>query len=252
MASDDVKRGRVDRRKLVSGVAGLAAGVLASGKVDEAEAQVSSGDPLLVGRDNLAQQLTGLLLLDRRGGTALELRSVSGTGLVSQGPNAGVAGLHLTGGSTGTTNPPVRGAGVFGGSAFRTGVHGAAGDLRLIKATSTAVAVRGTFVESDLTGEGTAVIAENTGRGLALDVVGRVRFSTSGRSSVEARRDNVLVLEPSVQESSHVNVTLLADPGSGNGVAWVELVVGVGFVVHLHRSASKLVPFTYLVIDGTR
>lgn len=84
--------------------------------------------------------------------------------------------------------------------------------------------------------------------GLALNVVGKARFSTAGSGAVAARQDTASVTNPAVTSSSHITVTFTGDPDRAQ-VSWVERQPGSGFVVHLSGRPRSNVPFTYLIVE---
>jgi len=83
---------------------------------------------------------------------------------------------------------------------------------------------------------------------LALDVVGKARFSTAGAGIVRARANAATVENPAVTADSHITVTFTRDPG-GASVAWVKRQAGTGFIVHLSGRPWRNVPFTYLIVE---
>ena len=90
--------------------------------------------------------------------------------------------------------------------------------------------------------------------GLALDVIGKARFSSAGAGLVPARVNAVTVYNRAVTPASHITVTFTRDPG-GVAVAWVERQMPSGqqpvgrFVVHLSGRPPRAVPFTYLIVE---
>ena len=85
---------------------------------------------------------------------------------------------------------------------------------------------------------------------LALDVVGKARFSTAGAGTVPAGQNVVLVANPTVTADSHISVTLAWYPGTRQ-LHWVERSPGVGFTVNLTSApprAGPATPFTYLIV----
>jgi len=84
--------------------------------------------------------------------------------------------------------------------------------------------------------------------GLALDVVGKARFSTAGAGMVRARREAATVENPAVTADSHITVTFTGDPGAAS-VAWVERQPGTGFIARLSSRPRWDVPFTYLIVE---
>jgi len=146
------------------------------------------------------------------------------------GSGDGVGG-HSGSGSGGTFISE-SGIGVVGRSASATGVAGVS------------------------PGESPAVLAESAigigpwepDGGLALDVVGKARFSTAGDGVVPAKAGSTALSNSAVTADSHVTVTFTSDPGAAS-VAWVERQPGTGFIVHLSSRPRWNVPFTYLIVE---
>jgi hypothetical protein len=84
--------------------------------------------------------------------------------------------------------------------------------------------------------------------GLALDVVGKARFSTAGAGIVRARANAATIENPAVTADSHITVTFTGDPGAAS-VAWVERQPGTGFIARLSSRPRWDVPFTYLIVE---
>ena len=86
--------------------------------------------------------------------------------------------------------------------------------------------------------------------GLALDVVGKARFSTAGAGAVPQGQNTVFVANPAVTADSHVTVTLAGNPGNRQ-LHWVERNPGVGFRVRLTQGQGPKPPtnFTYLIVE---
>jgi hypothetical protein len=134
------------------------------------------------------------------------------------------------------------GIGVDGGSEQGTGVHGQGWQAG---------------VEGEAPGEDhPGVRAESRSRtepyaldgGLALEVIGKARFSTAGAGAVPRGRRMTTVAEPAVTAVSHITVTLTGNPGLAR-FDWVERQPGAGFVVHLQGVSLSEIPFTYLVVE---
>jgi len=145
---------------------------------------------------------------------------------------SGVEG-HNTAGGRGVYGHSQNGPGVKGVSGGNPGVEGVApGDFPGVRAVS-----RNLAEPNDPDG------------GLALDVVGKARFSTAGAGAVPARAVAVTVSNPAVTDKSHITVTLTGNPGRAS-VAWVERQPGSGFIVHLTAALLlRALPFTYLVVE---
>ena len=87
--------------------------------------------------------------------------------------------------------------------------------------------------------------------GLALEVIGKARFSTAGAGMLPQGQVSVFVAQSAVTDSSHITVTPTGDPGNRQ-VRWVDRDPGVGFTVHFSSSPPSQrpeTPFTYLVVE---
>lgn len=184
-------------------------------------------------------------------GVAVQGVSNSGTpedGGFGEGPGIGVVGFSGTGpgvlgGSKsrhGVVGSSESGAGVLGGpvgtSALAGVLGGAPGDTPGVQALSAG------FFGIDF--------GEPDG-GLALEVIGKSRFSTAGSAAVPAGDNAVVVANPAVTASSHIGVTLISDPGPRQ-LGWIERQPGSGFTVHLTAAPPPQRPatnFTYLIVD---
>jgi hypothetical protein len=120
--------------------------------------------------------------------------------------------------------PNGNGIGVEGKTAGGKGVHGAAS-----------------------AGAGIGILAEHTGTGRGLAVKGRAGFSSCGSSTVAAGQDSTSVNNSAVTATSHITVTLNADPGAAQ-LLWVERQTG-SFTVHLTKRVQNSTSFTYLVVE---
>ena len=205
---------RHNRRQALglAGVAAAAAAVAALGMNGGKKAHAASGAPLILGQVNEADPGDGTQLLAEVDGheSALAVRNDgTGTGI-------GVAGGHL---------------GIFAQSS-NTGLWAESlGD------TPSMVAFSGLckgFCAPD-------------GR-LALEVIGKVRFSTAGAGVVAAKAYTAAVSNPAVTTVSHITVTFTGDPGRAR-VAWVERHADTGFTVHMSSRPRSAVPFTYLIVE---
>ena len=121
-------------------------------------------------------------------------------------------------------NPTGNGIGVEGKTGGGKGVHGAA--------------------SADA---GIGILAEHTGSGRGLAVKGRAGFSSCGSSTVAAGQASTSVNNPAVTATSHITVTLDADPGAAQ-LRWVERQTG-SFTVHLTQPVQNSISFTYLVVE---
>jgi hypothetical protein len=84
--------------------------------------------------------------------------------------------------------------------------------------------------------------------GVALEVVGKARFSTGGAGTVPALAASAKVANPAVTAVSHITVTLTDNPGRVR-LRWVQRQPGTGFIVHLNRKAKRATPFTFLIVE---
>jgi hypothetical protein len=171
------------------------------------------------------------------GGGPVDNRGDGVWGMTTSPVNAGVFGLNfglgpaVRGYSTEVPpggQPPVHpignGIGVEGKTGGGKGVHGAA--------------------SADA---GIGILAEHTGTGRGLAVKGRAGFSSCGSSTVAAGQDFASVNNSAVTATSHITVTLNADPGAAQ-LLWVERQTG-SFTVHLTKKVQNSTSFTYLVVE---
>jgi hypothetical protein len=86
--------------------------------------------------------------------------------------------------------------------------------------------------------------------GLALDVVGKARFSTAGAGTIPTGQNSRFVPNPAVTANSHITVTLASNPGPRQ-LWWVEGNPGVGFRVRLTQAPGPrpATNFTYLIVE---
>lgn len=168
------------------------------------------------------------------------------TNFVPAGPGPSAAGIHGVsllpvggkpiGDAIGVAGASGGGTGVLGSSVVGAGVLGLAGaDAPGVRALSAPCGASGLEPGAP---DG----------GLALDVVGKARFSTAGVGVVPARADAATVSSPAVTSDSHITVTFTGDPGRAS-VAWVQRQPGSGFIVHLSGKSRWAVPFTYLIVE---
>jgi hypothetical protein len=94
---------------------------------------------------------------------------------------------------------------------------------------------------------GIGILAEHTGTGRGLAVKGRAGFSSCGSSTISAGQASMTVNSPAVTATSHITVTLSANPGSAQ-VLWVARQAG-SFTVHMTQSVGNATSFTYLVVE---
>ena len=173
---------------------------------------------------------------------------VLGVGSIDVDPPPGV----VFGSGTGVEGESESGYAVRGYSPSGVGVHGEGGEsgIGIVGSSHGDVpAVRafsGAYSPAPWPVEG----AESPDGGIALDVVGRARFSTAGTGSVLEGANSVFVANGAVQADSHVSLTPTSDPGERQ-IKWVEVVAG-GFIVHMTSAPppkQTAVNFTYLVME---
>ena len=160
---------------------------------------------------------------------------------VAPGAAVGMAGLSRGIGSVTITAS----VGVVGGSP-RVGLLGFSGKFDSAALTPTLTA--GVFGIAGFP-DGAGVVARHPSGGLALDVSGRARFSTSGTGTIPVAVDTLFVADSSVSTTSHVLVTLTGDPGKLCSLQWVEPAPGFGFTIHLQGRTRRSTSFVYLVLD---
>lgn len=168
-------------------------------------------------------------------GTALAARAIETSAIFAESPQySGLVGRGQSGVEGVATEEVGPGNGVSGISPNGNGVLG--------RALAAGVGVKAEA--------GSAAAA-------ALHVEGRSKFSTAGPGTIPAGQDSAFVGNPFVTSSSHITVTLTADPGQASStpgtkpvVVWVERQPGTGFVVHLTRPVRSPTPFTYLIVES--
>lgn len=159
----------------------------------------------------------------------------SGAGVGVRG-EAGAGGTGVFGTHSGTTGIGVNGVTAGIGS----GVYG--------QATGTGGV--GVFGDS---ASGTGVLARSTGSGLALDVSGMARFSSSGVATINgtaaAPKKSVVVTGVSLSAMSFI----LATAQKAVGGVWVRAVVpnvaGNSIKIFLSKAVTTSVPVAWLVIE---
>jgi len=197
----------------------------------------------VLGLSQLADTPPGVVIY----GPAPGVHGISGTGPGVRGRSQsgpGVEGRSLSG--PGLSAYSESGPGAGGDSASGPGVLGQSpgpggGVLGLAPADAPAVhAYSGWYPAKG--------VPPTPDGGLALDVVGKARFSTAGAGIVRARREAATVENPAVTADSHITVTFTGDPGAAS-VAWVERQPGTGFIARLSSRPRWDVPFTYLIVE---
>jgi hypothetical protein len=241
---------RRNRRQLLAlgGTATAAATVAALGLARPESARAATGGNFILGEENFADKTTVLEKTATPAGVwthALEVRHYAGpqavaiVGIANDG--IGVAGASPSG--TGVTGKTQIGTGVTGiADTTGIGVHG--------------LSQGGTGMEGEAPGDehpGVRAISRSgppypPDGGLALEVIGKARFSTAGAGAVPRGRRIATVSDPAVTAASHITVTLTGNPGTAR-FDWLERQPGSGFVVHLAGLALWEIPFTYLVIE---
>jgi len=273
--ADSAPSRRTRRQAIALAGGAAAAATIAALGVDRGQrAHAASGDPLIIGQGNQANPGDSTLLEADVDAAAFEVlnndpattaigvagRSDSGMGVWGQSiTSVGVAGrsdsgvaVEGAGGGVGVRGISGSGAGVAGFSNSGPGVvaHSNTG-IGVESRGSSGVGVHGdTFDGIGVRAQclGAAVPGQPTGPELALEVIGKARFSTAGSGSVAAWASAAAVLNPAVTAASHITVTFTADPGRAS-VAWVERRPGIGFRVHLSSRPRWEVPFTYLIVE---
>ena len=87
--------------------------------------------------------------------------------------------------------------------------------------------------------------------GIALEVLGKARFSTAGAGVVPQGSSSVFVANIAVTANSHITATLTGDPGNRH-VRWIGRTPGSGFTLNLSLappSGRPETPFTYLIVE---
>jgi len=166
-------------------------------------------------------------------GDGVDGTSQSGVGVAGHSDSGiGVAGDSPSG--TGVHGKSEIGPGVVGRSHFSPGVVGVA------------------------LGHAPGVLAESRSGeepypldgGLALEVMGKARFSTCGAYTVPRGDNSVFVPNPAVTDVSHITVTLTSNPGGLRVLQRVERMPGSGFRVHLTPALLRpATVFTYLIVE---
>ncbi|MEO8330360.1 MAG: hypothetical protein ABI586_10165 [Candidatus Nanopelagicales bacterium] len=193
MSTESAKKGRPTRRALL-GTAAIGAAAVVADVVGASSAQASDGDPVVGGTTNEFTSDTEIRNTNTDGGAkgvSIEVNSVQGTALVAKnldpGGNAvvGIGGVHGYGASVGVSGYSVE--------KFGAGVAGQHGDGGVgVRGNSSGVGGTGVSGFSGWT-DGVGVEAIGSDDGIALKVRGPVEFSRSGKVTVPAGSDNVIV-----------------------------------------------------------
>ncbi len=248
-SASDGTSNRRNRRQLLAlgGTATAAATVAALGLARPDRARAATGGDFILGQENSADETTLLEKTATPPGvwtSALEVRHYAGpqavaiVGMAADG--IGVAGGSPSG--SGVTGKTQVGEGVTGiADQQGIGVHG--------------MSQGGPGIEGEAPGDHPGVRAISKSAppgspdgGLALEVIGKARFSTAGAGAVPRGRRMATVANPAVTAASHITVTLTGNPGLAR-FDWVERQPGTGFVVHLQGVSLSGLPFTYLVVE---
>jgi hypothetical protein len=138
-----------------------------------------------------------------------------------------------------------QGVGVAGRSTSQIGVLGTTGSQAFDPndAPPAAAGVYGLSTDAGMPG----VLAAQHGGGVGLKVEGRTVLSTAGRGTILKGASSRTVNHSSVQSNSVVLVTL--NGGAGGAVLRFVQVANGSFTVRLSESASKALPFSFLVLN---
>lgn len=262
------------RRALLGAAVGAAAAAAAAAAIP---ASVAGADPndVVLGADNAAMTRTKISASVVGQGHAAIVgsnASTAGTGVLGEGGPMGGAGVYgsspmgigvkAEGGVTGVL--ATGGTDGVRGSGGSVGVRGENGQFGVIGAGNSA-GVQG--LASDDTGvgvhgkvqadpnfmtypsqAGVGVLAEASDPAFtALHVLGRVRFSSSGRASMSSTQASKVVTKAGVTSSSYIVATLNTAVA---GVFVRAVVPGAGkLTIYLSKAAGKTVNIAYLVIN---
>ena len=180
-------------------------------------------------------------------GSGCGVQGTSGTGTgVFGGSTAGPGVVGRTVSGTGVSGESQTSDGVQGHSVSGFGVKGESDTaIGVLGSSDAAIGVQG----SSDSGTGGYFDCQN---GIALEVLGRARFSNAGAATIPSGQDSVFVANPAVTAKSHVAVTFTSDPGSRQ-LKWVQRTPGSGFTVQAPGPAKTrpATAFTYLVVEFT-
>lgn len=267
------------RRALLGAGAAVAGAALASAITGPSAVLGADGETVKVGGDYQASSRTRISQTDQasdaivgvaKSGSGISGHSIDGNGVSGLSTSmfgAGVSGTSDDGigvvGSSGSDHLPgvygssvhasgvvgLAGAGVLGTAPAKTGVYGIAGsgtsgDRGVYGAASTGRGVEGE------TATGVGGYFSATGAGAALQVAGRVRFSTCGVATVPAGSRSKLV-HPGVALSgtSRVLATLQGDPGNAATVQRVAVnATADTFTITLTGKPARSVAVAWFII----
>ena len=216
------------RRSLLAAAAAAGVGAIAASLPSPEVANAADGQTITVGGGFTGTSATHLNITGASAlyvvsdvGIALAATSTSGLAAVSGNNTSGmgVSGESLT--DAGVQGQSDTGAGVYGSAGAGAGVHGSANT-------------------------GTGVIADST-YGTALQVIGRSRFSRSGRKAIAAGHSSVKVPMLGVTTSSYVVATLQTHR---TGVYVAAAVPAAGsLTIYLNRAVTATTYVGFLVIN---
>lgn len=251
--TDNVSEPR-SRRALLAAAAGGAAALAASAALP-LTTMATNGDTVLVGQAHDAEATTSIknTTADSKAFTA----EAAGTGFGLEGSSAGGAGIvgwsissppldPIDGSYTGVYgwSPTGNAAGVTG-----VGVVGQSDDFGVLGNGTVGVFGLGTYGvvgQSLSTAAGVLALAFST-TDLALEVVGKAKFSRSGRSNVSAGASSRLITLAGVTSGSKVFAVLHSNR-SGRYVRAVVPATG-RFRIYLNASVSSTTSVAWFVLD---
>ncbi len=244
------------RRALLAAAAGGAAALAASAALP-LTAMAADADPVVQGQDNTPTSPTRILTTTTANVDAFAA-AATGTGFGLTGSSDGGAGIVGWSISASPYLSPADGAytGIYGWSPAGTvdgpvgaGVVGQSDDWGVYGNGTVGVYGYGTFGvvgESASTAAGVTAYAKSA-TDLALDVVGKVRFSRSGRSSVAAGQSTKTVSLAGVSSSSRVFAVLHSNR-SGRYVRAVVPTSG-SFKIYLNATVSSTTYVAWFVLN---
>ena len=244
------------RRALLAAAAGGAAALAASAALP-LTAMATDGQPVLLGdsSNNTATQTTSIVN-STLGSHAFTAAAV-GTGFGLRGTSSGGAGI-VGWSISGPSFDPVDGAytGIYGWSPagpvdgpIGVGVVGQSDDWGVFGGGTVGVYGYGTYGvvgESQSTAAGVLALGK-TSSDLALEVVGKVKFSRSGRSNISSGASSKLIYVAGVTTSSKVFAVLHSNR-SGRYVRAVVVATG-RFRIYLNASVSSTTSVAWFVLD---
>jgi hypothetical protein len=243
------------RRALLAAAAGGAAALAASAALP---LTAMAADPNDVEKNTENQATTDTTgIANSTAGSTAFAASATGTGFGLEGSSSGGAGI-VGWSISGPTFDPADGAytGIWGWSPagpidgpIGVGVVGQSDDWGVFGGGTVGVYGYGTFGvvgESASTAAGVTAFAKSA-TDLALDVVGKVRFSRSGRTSVAAGHSTKVVTLAGVSASSRV-FALIHSNRSGR---WVRSVVPTAgsFKIYLNGTVSSSTYVAWFVLN---